>query len=75
LDYVPESYVPGEDVRDLRTIVQHRASLVRLRTAIKNTLLALSEIGEVERFRNTKSLPENLQSAKRKKAIRASYFS
>jgi transposase len=33
MDYLPESYVPGEDMRDLRTIVRHRASLVRLRTS------------------------------------------
>ena len=42
-------------MRDLRTIVRHRASLVRLRTSIKNALLALSEIGEIERFRKPKS--------------------
>jgi transposase len=36
MDYVPESYVPGKEIRDLRTIVRHRASLVRLRTSIKN---------------------------------------
>ncbi len=55
MDYLPESYVPGEDMRDLRTIVRHRASLVRLRTSIKNALLALSEIGEIERFSKPKS--------------------
>jgi transposase len=27
------SYVPGKEIRDLRTIVRHRASLVRLRTS------------------------------------------
>jgi Flp pilus assembly CpaF family ATPase len=41
MDYLPKSYVPGEDMRDLRTIVRHIASLVRLRTSIKNALLAL----------------------------------
>jgi transposase len=30
MNYLPESYVPGEDMRDLRTIVRHRASFVRL---------------------------------------------
>ena len=34
MDYLPESYVPGEDIRDLRTIVRYRASLVCLRTSI-----------------------------------------
>ncbi|HJH27634.1 MAG TPA: hypothetical protein C5S37_12930 [Methanophagales archaeon] len=55
MDYLPESYVPGEDMRDLRTIVRHRASLVRLRTSIKNALLTLSEIGKIERFNKPKS--------------------
>ena len=55
MDYLPESYVPGEDVMDLRTIVRHRASFVRLRTSIKNVLLALSELGEIERFKKPKS--------------------
>ena len=55
MDYLPESYVPRENIGDLRTIVRHRASLVRLRTSIKNALLALSEIGEIERFRKPKS--------------------
>jgi transposase len=79
MDYLPESYVPGEDIRDLRTIVRHRASFVRLRTSIKNkvhallaiegvqppkvsdligfhnALLALSELGEIERFNKPKS--------------------
>jgi transposase len=35
------SYVPGKEIRDLRTIVRHRASLVRLRTSIKNRVHAL----------------------------------
>jgi transposase len=41
LDYLPESYVPDKEMRDLRTIVRHRASLVRLRTSIKNRVHAL----------------------------------
>lgn len=41
LDYLPESYVPGKELRDLRTIVRHRASLVRLRTSVKNRVHAL----------------------------------
>ncbi len=41
MDYLPESYVPGKEIRDLRVIVRHRASLVRLRTSIKNRVHAL----------------------------------
>jgi len=41
MDYLPESYVPEGEIRDLRTIVRHRASLVRLRTSIKNRVHAL----------------------------------
>jgi len=37
MDYLP--YVPEGEIRDLRTIVRHRASLVRLR--IKNRVHAL----------------------------------
>ena len=39
MDYLP--YVPEGEIRDLRTIVRHRASLVRLRTSIKNRVHAL----------------------------------
>lgn len=48
MDYVPESYVPGKEIRDLRTIVRHRASLVRLRTSIKNRVHALLAIEGVQ---------------------------
>jgi len=41
MNYLPESYVPEGEIRDLRTIVRHRASLVRLRTSIKNRVHAL----------------------------------
>lgn len=40
-DLIPESYVPPKEIRDLRTIVRHRASLVRLRTEVKNKIHAL----------------------------------
>ncbi|PXF52755.1 MAG: hypothetical protein C4B56_04255 [Candidatus Methanophagaceae archaeon] len=36
MDYLPESYVPGKEMRDLRVMIWHHASLVRLRTSIKN---------------------------------------
>jgi len=41
MDYLSESYVPEREIRDLITIVRHRASLVRLRTSIKNRVHAL----------------------------------
>ena len=42
MDYLPESYVPGEAMRDLRTRVRHRAGLVRIRTSLKNRVHAAS---------------------------------
>jgi transposase len=41
MEYLPESYVPGEEMRDLRTLVRHRAGLVRIRTSLKNRVHAL----------------------------------
>jgi len=41
MDYLPESYVPDEAMRDLRTLVRHRAGLVRIRTSLKNRVHAL----------------------------------
>ena len=41
MDYLPESYVPGKEIRDLRVLVRHRASPLRLRTSIKNRVHAL----------------------------------
>jgi transposase len=48
MDYLPESYVPGKEIRDIRTIVRHRASLVRSRTSLKNRVHALLAIEGVE---------------------------
>jgi transposase len=45
---LPESYVPGKERRDLRTIVRHRTSLVRLRTSLKNRVHALLAIEGVQ---------------------------
>ena len=36
MDYLPESYVLGKEMRDLRVMIWHHASLVRVRTSIKN---------------------------------------
>jgi transposase len=41
MDYLPESYVPGKEIRGLRTIVRHRANLVRSRTSLENRVHAL----------------------------------
>jgi transposase len=40
-DLIPESYVPDKTVRDLRTLVSHRMSLVCSRTALKNRVHAV----------------------------------
>jgi transposase len=41
MDHLPESYVPVGEMRDLRIEVRHRASLVRIRTQVKNKVHAL----------------------------------
>ena len=41
MDYLPESYVLGKEIRDQRVMIRHHASLVRLRTSIKNRVHAL----------------------------------
>jgi transposase len=41
LNKVPMSYVPDMKVRDLRTLARHRASLVSLRTQVKNKIHAI----------------------------------
>lgn len=40
-DLLPKSYIPPKEIRDLREILRYRASLVRLRTQIKNKIHAL----------------------------------
>ena len=40
-DLIPRSYVPTKPIRELREIVRHRASLVRLRTEVKNKVHAI----------------------------------
>jgi transposase len=39
-DLVPESWVPPKEVRELRSLVKHRAFLVRMRTRLKNRVHA-----------------------------------
>ncbi|MCW3130267.1 MAG: hypothetical protein N2V75_09250 [Methanophagales archaeon] len=38
---MPESYVPDKEIRDQRIMIRHHASLVRLRTSVKNRVHAL----------------------------------
>src|SRR4030066_992170 len=40
-DIIAESYVPSEDVREIRALVRHRLSLVQMRTMIKNKVHAI----------------------------------
>ena len=40
-DLIPKSYVPSREVRELRELLRYRASLVRMRTRIKNKIQAL----------------------------------
>ena len=46
--YLPESYVPGKEIRDQRVLIRHHASLVRLRTSIKNRVHALLTIEGIQ---------------------------
>ena len=48
MDYLPESYVPGKEMRDLGVMIRHHASLVRLRTSIKNRVHALLTIEGIQ---------------------------
>jgi len=40
-DLVAESYVPSKRLREVRPLVRHRASIVRMRTMVKNKIRAL----------------------------------
>ena len=42
-DLVAESYVPPRDVREMRALVRHRLSLVKMRTMVKNKAHAISD--------------------------------
>jgi len=48
MNYLPESYVPGKEIRDQRVMIRHHASLVRLRTSIKNRVHALLAIEGIQ---------------------------
>lgn len=38
---IPEVYVPSKEIRELREIVRHRQSLVKIRTSLKNQIHAI----------------------------------
>lgn len=40
-DLVPATYIPSREVRDTRELLRYRASLVRLRTQVKNKIAAI----------------------------------
>ena len=40
-DLVPAAYIPSREVRDTRELLRYRASLVRLRTQVKNKISAI----------------------------------
>jgi len=40
-DLLPTSYIPSKEIRDIREILRYRASLVSLRTSIKNRVHAI----------------------------------
>jgi transposase len=40
-DLVAECYVPSKELREIRTLVRHRSSLVRARTSLKNRVHAI----------------------------------
>ena len=42
-DIIAESYVPSEDVREMRALVRHRLSLVQMRTMVKNKVHAITD--------------------------------
>jgi transposase len=43
-DLVAECYVPPRDLREIRALVRHRASLVRARTTVKNRVHAFLDV-------------------------------
>jgi hypothetical protein len=40
-DLVAECYVPPRELREIHALVRHRAGLVRMRSTVKNRVLAL----------------------------------
>lgn len=42
-DLIAESYVPPKEMRELRALIRHRASIVKVRTMVKNRIHALMD--------------------------------
>ena len=40
-DLIPESYVPSKEMREMRSLVRHRLSIVKVRTMMKNKVHAI----------------------------------
>jgi transposase len=40
-DLIPQSYVPAYEIREMRHLLRHRASIVKIRTMVKNKVHAL----------------------------------
>jgi transposase len=40
-DLIPESYVPSREMREIRSLVRHRLSIVKVRTMVKNKIHAI----------------------------------
>jgi len=40
-DLIPESYVPSKEMREMRSLVRHRISIVKVRTMLKNKIHAI----------------------------------
>ncbi|MEA2588990.1 MAG: transposase [Actinomycetota bacterium] len=40
-DFLPEAWIAPKEVRDLRSLLRHRASLVKVRTSLKNRIHAM----------------------------------
>jgi transposase len=65
--YIAECYVPNKRIMELRNIVRHRATLVRMRTKLKNkvrsiTLMKGIDISDVDRVNTfTKRYTDKLE--------------
>lgn len=57
MDYLSESYASGKEIRDLRTIVRHRASLVRLLEVLGVLTLTPHHLGDMSH-----QIPRNILS-------------
>jgi transposase len=62
-DLLPEAWIAPADLRQLRALLRHRASLVRLGTGLRNrihaftALVMVAEIGGIRRFPSARKLP------------------